>query len=70
MERDHETCLIRQLAVDKREEPGSVLLRMKELETVIYTTGTEFSAPPRVIFRQPKGLWKLCVSIFSVSIQP
>lgn len=58
-----------QFAVDKREEPGSVLLRMKELETVIYTIGTEFSAPPKESFSDnQKGLWTLCVSIFSVSI--
>lgn len=55
---------IRQLAVDKREEPGSVLLRMKELETIIYTTGTEFSAPPKESFSDNQRVFGTFVLVY------
>lgn len=64
MERYHESCPYRATAVDKREKPGFMLLRMKELETAIYTTGTEFSAPPKESFSDIKRVFGPFVLVY------
>ena len=69
MERDHESCPYRAICSGQKRRAQVCVAQNERIETVIYSIGTEFSAPPKESFSDnQKGLWALCVSIFSVSI--